>query len=86
MTIVKIDIPDQQAAALSAKAAAQGMTLESWFQKVAEKEAGRTDVRESSHSKGQHRSVVEEMRKLRASIKPDPEGWTTRDYVNFGRR
>lgn len=35
MTTVKIDISDQQAAALSEKAAAQGMTLERWFQKVA---------------------------------------------------
>ena len=30
-------------------------------------------------------SVVEEMRALRARIKPDPEGWTTRDYVQHGR-
>ena len=86
MTTVKIDIPDQQAAALSAKAAAQGMTLESWFQKVAEKEAGRAHVHENPPAPGRHGSVVEEMRKLRASIKPDPEGWTTRDYVNHGRR
>jgi hypothetical protein len=31
-------------------------------------------------------SVVAEMRALRARVKPDPEGWTTRDYVQFGRR
>jgi len=30
--------------------------------------------------------VVAEMRALRARIKPDPEGWTTRDYVRHGRR
>ena len=30
--------------------------------------------------------VVAEMRALRARVKPDPEGWTTRDYVRFGRR
>ena len=85
MTTVKIDISDQQAAALSAKAAAQGLTLETWFQKVVEQEAGRSDARETVRPE-QHGSVVEEMRKLRARIKPDPEGWTTRDYVNYGRR
>ena len=85
MTTVKIDISDQQAAALSAKAAAQGLTLETWFQKVAEQEAGRGDTRETVRPE-QHGSVVEEMRKLRAHIKPDSEGWTTRDYVNLGRR
>jgi hypothetical protein len=31
-------------------------------------------------------SVVAEMQALRARLKPDPEGWTTRDYVNDGRR
>jgi hypothetical protein len=31
-------------------------------------------------------SVVGEMRALRARVGPDPEGWTTRDYVHYGRR
>jgi hypothetical protein len=31
-------------------------------------------------------SLVAEMRALRAHVKPDPEGWTTRDYVLHGRR
>ena len=31
-------------------------------------------------------SALAEMRALRARVKPDPEGWTTRDYVNYGRR
>ena len=31
-------------------------------------------------------SVLAEMRALRARIKPDPEGLTTRDYVQLGRR
>ncbi len=30
--------------------------------------------------------VVAAMRALRARVKPDPEGWTTRDYVHYGRR
>jgi hypothetical protein len=31
-------------------------------------------------------SVVAEMRALQARIKPDPDGWTARDYVLDGRR
>ena len=31
-------------------------------------------------------SVVAAMRALRARVKPDPEGWSTRDYVHYGRR
>jgi hypothetical protein len=30
--------------------------------------------------------VVAAMRALRARVKSDPEGWTTRDYVLHGRR
>ena len=36
MTTVRIDIPDDQAAALEAKAAADGPSLEGWLQKVAQ--------------------------------------------------
>ena len=36
MTTVKIDLPDDQAAALRAKAAAQGLSLEEWFRALAE--------------------------------------------------
>ena len=35
-----IEIPDEQAAILTAKAAAQGYTLEGWLKKLAEGEAG----------------------------------------------
>jgi hypothetical protein len=35
-----IEIPDDQAAALKARAAAQGLTLEAWLGKLAEEETG----------------------------------------------
>jgi hypothetical protein len=44
MKTIKIDLPDQQAEALQAKAMAQGLTLEDWFRKVAEKEAASVSV------------------------------------------
>ena len=34
--MIVIEIPDEQAAALKAKAAAEGLTLEAWFKKLAE--------------------------------------------------
>ena len=33
-----IELPDEEAAALQAKAAAQGLTLQAWFKKLAEEE------------------------------------------------
>ena len=40
-----IEIPDEQAAALKAKAAAQGLTLEAWLQKLAAAEAPASQAR-----------------------------------------
>jgi len=34
-----ITLPDEQAAALEAKAATEGLTLEAWFEKLAEEES-----------------------------------------------
>ncbi len=39
MTTITIHIPDPQLAALTAKAKAEGMSLEDWFRHVAAKEA-----------------------------------------------
>jgi plasmid stability protein len=50
MTTVRIDIPDDQAAALKAKAAADGLSLEGWFQKVARQEARPEGVRTPKRS------------------------------------
>jgi hypothetical protein len=72
---VTIQLSDEQAAALQAKAAAQGLSLEKWLQSLVQQEI-----------QPQTGSIVDEMRSLRARVKPDPEGWTTRDYVNYGRR
>lgn len=85
MTTITIKIPDELAAALSAKAVARGLTLENWFQEIAEKEASRPDVHESTHPEKARGTVVERMRDPRNRIPPDPEGWTTVDYVNYGR-
>ena len=75
MPSMNLELSDEQAAALQAKAAGQGLSLEKWVQIL---------VQQETHLPSG--SVVAKMRSLRARIKPDPEGWTTRDYVNYGRR
>jgi DNA primase len=34
----------------------------------------------------QRAEAVAMIRELRTYVKPDPDGWTSRDYINFGRR
>ena len=32
------------------------------------------------------KAAVERIREIQKHVKPDPEGWTIRDYINYGRR
>jgi plasmid stability protein len=78
-TMTVIELPDDQAAALQARAAAGGLGLEAWLGRLAAGEQKNTAPQGAV-------SVLDEMNALRARVKPDPEGWTTRDYVQHGRR
>jgi hypothetical protein len=41
----------------------------------------------AEEQKGRQRAeAVASIRELRTRVKPVPDGWTTRDYINFGRR
>lgn len=81
MATITIDLPDQQAAALQTKAAVRGMTLEEWFRQIADAEAGVKELGDQQRWK----EAVERIRALRKRVKPDPEGWTIRDHINYGR-
>ncbi len=80
MTSVTIQLPDQQAAALMAKATAQGMTLEEWVQELATQKAD-----ELASPPQTVQEAIARIRELQQHVKPDPEGWTVRDYINYGR-
>jgi hypothetical protein len=74
-----IEIPDDQAAALKARAAAQGLTLERWLEKLATEDAQASDALRRAQA-------ANRIREIQKRVKPDPEGWTTRDYIDHGRR
>ena len=73
-----IELPDEQAAALKAKAAAQGLTLEDFFRKLAEEEA-------PAKAPPSPQEAAARILELQKRVKPDPEGWTVHDYINRGR-
>ena len=74
-----IELPDQQAAALQAKAAALGLTLEAWLKQLADEV---TPAKTALTPQEAAARIFE----LQKNVKPDPEGWTVRDYINYGRR
>ena len=72
-----IELPDQQVEALKAKAAAQGLTLEVWLQRLAEED--------HAIAVGSPQEAAARILELQKRVKPDPEGWTIRDYINHDR-
>jgi hypothetical protein len=73
-----IELPDQQAAALKARAAAQGLTLEAWLKNLADEET-------SSEGPSSPQEAADRIFQLQKRVKPDPEGWTVHDYINHDR-
>jgi plasmid stability protein len=78
MGMTVIQLPDEQAAALKARAAAQGLTLEAWLQKLADEEV-------PSSAPQSPQEAAARILQLQKRVKPDPEGWTVHDYINHGR-
>ena len=76
-----IELPDDQAAALTAKAEAQGLTLEDWFQSLAAESAGRGGVQTAADI------VLEEMRKVPADLMAalPKDGADQHDHYLYGR-
>jgi hypothetical protein len=83
-----IQISEESAALLAQQAAAHGKSLEAWIEELAHEKA-RTATTQQKHVERDTaggRSLVEQMRELRSRVKPDPEGWTVKDYIDHGRR
>jgi hypothetical protein len=82
-----IQISEKSAELLAQQAAEHGITVEAWIEELAAEKA-RTATSGVLPTKGGHlgRSLIEQMRELRSHVKPDPQGWTVRDYVDYGRR
>ena len=75
-------ISGKSASLLAQQAAAHGLSLEAWVEELASENAlsGGT----THHSKT--RAAAEGILELQKQVKPNPEGWTVRDYIDYGRR
>ena len=79
MTLI-IELSDEQAATLQAKAAKQGLTIEGWIQRLTAEQP------EEASTPRTVQEAIARIRELQQHVKPDPEGWTVRDYIDYGRR
>ena len=80
MTTVTINLPDHRAAALKASAAAYGLSLEDWIARMLA-----TAEETPAKTPRSPQEAVAHILELQKHVKPDPEGWTVKDYINYGR-
>jgi hypothetical protein len=78
-----IELSDESAALLKEQAAARGLSVDAWVQALAREKARSDEVR-SGRQKAQ--AAAARILEIQKRVKPDPEGWTIRDYINLGRR
>ncbi len=65
-----IELSDEIVSLLKRQAAARGLTLEAWIHELARAKA---------------QAAASKILEIQKRVKPDPEGWTSRDYINHGR-
>ena len=78
-----IELSDESAALLKRQAAAHGLSVDSWVEMLA-REKARTDDVQPGRQKAQ--AAAARILQIQKRVKPDPEGWTTRNYIEHGRR
>lgn len=76
-----IEISEKSAALLAQQAAAHGKSLQAWVEELAIEKA-QTD---RSTQRSKIRAAVQGILELQKHVKPDPEGWTIRQYIDYGR-
>ena len=65
------------------QAATHGLSVEALVEELAKEKIMTGELRDNQEDV---LSGIASILEIQKRVKPDPEGWTTRDYVNYGRR
>ena len=76
-----VHISEESAELLSQQAEARGLSLEAWIERLASEHALVSATTRNSRTRAAAEGLIE----MQKQIKPDPDGWTVRDYLENGR-
>jgi hypothetical protein len=77
-----IEVSDKAAEVLVQRAEERGVSVV----EVVDELVG-VAIRESEETRSERRrAAMKGLLELQKRVKPDPEGWTIRDYIDYGRR
>jgi hypothetical protein len=77
-----IELSDESVALLKRQAEAHGLSVDAWVQALA-REKARLDDLQPSRQRAQ--AAAARILEIQKRVKPDPEGWTIRNYIDHGR-
>ncbi len=77
-----IELSDESVTLLKRQAEAHGLTVEAWVEELAREKACGDDVQSSRQRAEVAAARILEIQKR---VKPDPERWTVRNYIDYGR-
>jgi hypothetical protein len=77
-----IELSDESVALLKRQAEAHGLSLDEWVLSLAREKADMHDVQAIRQAA---QAAVARILEIQKRVKPDPGGWTIRDYIDHGR-
>jgi hypothetical protein len=77
-----IELSDESVALLKRQAEAHGLSVDTWVQTLAREKARLDDVQPSRQ---RAQAAVARILEIQKRVKPDPEGWSIRTYIDHGR-
>jgi hypothetical protein len=84
---VQLDWPPDVVNRLTEEARKKGLSLDVYLlQTVVQPSAAGGSQSDDSERRRQRADAGARILEIQKRVKPDPEGWTSRDYINYGRR
>jgi len=84
---VQLDWPPDVLDRLTGEARKQGLSLGTYLLQTVLQQKSSNGARADDVDKRRKRAEAgARILEIQKRVKPDPEGWTSRDYINYGRR
>ncbi len=84
---VQLDWPPDVVDRLTEEARRKGLSLDVYLlQAVLQQKGSNGTPIDDSDKRRRRADAGARILEIQQRVKPDPEGWTSRDYINYGRR
>ena len=84
---VQLDWPPEVVARLTGEAKKEGLPLDAWLLQTVLQRKGAGGIPADDAERRRVRAEAgARILEIQKRVGPDPEGWTSRDYIDYGRR